>query len=481
MAEPHEWDAWRALAEKALGGAPFDTLRTTMDDGRGGTIVLEPLSPPAEPVFAGRPKGGRWSVVARVDADDGAAAQALEDLENGASALSLVFAGAPSAFGRGLTAADPEELDRALGGVDLGLIALHIEAGARGREALALVAALCHQRAMQPLALHAGLDPIGAYAAGAPLRHWLGRTSELADVVRGYLHLGFDGTALVADGRILGEAGASPVQELAFAIGAFAEYLTVLDREGLPPATVLPRIAIALTATHDQFATVAKLRAARRLHRLVADACGVEVPLALHVTTARRMLAVSDPYTNLIRLTIAAFAAGIGGADAVTVLPFDAAASPFGRRMARNIQNLLLEEAHVARMEDAGAGSGTVEAITDAFAEAAWRLFQSRAKLSLAELVRTGALAAEIVPSEPVIIGVTRHPPATRTGADDVAPVTPPRDRRGDVAGDGFGSLLTAAFAGASIADLEATVDHESPAPAEPVLATRASAPYEAA
>ena len=91
------------------------------------------------------------------------------------------------------------------------------------------------------------------------------------------------------------------------------------------------------------------------------------------------MLTRRDPYVNLLRGTIAGFAAGVGGADAVTVAPFDAALGrldAFARRVARNTQALLIQEAHVARVIDPAGGSWLVESLTDALARAAWAFFQ---------------------------------------------------------------------------------------------------------
>src|SRR6478609_9321063 len=85
-----------------------------------------------------------------------------------------------------------------------------------------------------------------------------------------------------------------------------------------------------------------------------------------------------DPYVNLLRGTIAGFSAGVGGADAVTVAPFDAAlgvATPFSRRVARNTQTLLIQEAHLARVVDPAGGGWLVESLTDAVARAGWAFF----------------------------------------------------------------------------------------------------------
>ena len=92
------------------------------------------------------------------------------------------------------------------------------------------------------------------------------------------------------------------------------------------------------------------------------------------------MMTRRDPYVNMLRTTIAAFAAGVAGADSVTVLPFDAAIGipeAMGRRIARNTQALLLEESHVAAVIDPAGGSWYVESLTDSLAHAGWAEFQA--------------------------------------------------------------------------------------------------------
>ncbi|GAB5375893.1 MAG: hypothetical protein AcusKO_23550 [Acuticoccus sp.] len=476
------------MAEKALKGAPFEMLRTPVPDGnRGLTEPLEPLAPPHAPIHAGRATLGRWEVVQRVDITDGAAAQARTDLENGANALALVLAEAPSAFGRGLRTTTLDALDEALGGVDLGAIPLHVEAGAHGLAMLTLVCALAARRGTALSAVHAGADPFALAAATGLARSPAGTARDLADTVRAFTDDGaLPGTAIAGDGRVAAEAGASPVEELAFALTNLHAALRLLDDAGLPPAQTLPVAALSLTASHEQIPTIAKLRAARALARLYGEAFGVDFAPRLHVTTLRRMLAVSDPHTNLLRLAIAAFSAGVGGADAVTVLPFDTAASPFGRRLARNLQTLLLEEAHVDALSDPGAGSGAIEAYTDAIASAAWQIFQQHsdadpaAMLSAPHPMAAGILAsAASLDGERVIIGVTRHPPTSAAPAQAGEAPTLALTASGAPAGDDFAARVAAAAAGATLAELGATPPPETLAPV--VLApTRASAPFEA-
>lgn len=471
-------DVWRPLAEKALKGEPL----TRLDTETASALTLGPLYAPAAPHYLGRPYHGPWQVVGRVDGAS-PARQVAEDLKSGVGALSLVFAGAPSAGRFGLAADTVDALDEALAGVLLDALPLRIEAGARGVAAAALVAALAERRGTLPAALHAGLDPIGSFAFTGVEPAWADPV-QLAEAVRAIAALKTPGTALLADGRIAAEAGASPATELAFALHAMAAMLRRCDAGGLAPGEALPLIAMALSADENQFATIAKFRAARRLHRMMADACGVDSPLVLHGETARRMLSYSDPQTNLLRLTVATFAAGVGGADSVAVLPFDADGSAFARRMARNIQNLLIEESHVGRLSDPGAGAGAVEAYTDALAETAWARFtmlelegDAVASGHLAEMVAADAKAAErrLQDKDRVMIGVTIHPPQEPSPVPDEA--APPQPAANGPATAGFAQLKAQAAEGAALADL-AAAPGESAATCTPLSPARAAAPF---
>ncbi len=298
-----------------------------------------------------------------------------------------------------------------------------------------------------PLALHGGLDPVGASAfAGGAGGGAAGRGSE---AVRGAGDSRHGAAGRRADrGRGGRDAGAR-ARVCADGDGRDAGEL---DEKGIGPERALPRISVALGADADQFATMAKLRAMRRLHAMIADACGVEATLHVTATTTARMLSRTDPHTNLLRLTIGAMAAALGGADAIEVLPFDGTGSPFAARMARNIQNLMLEEAHVARLADPGAGSGTIETLTDTIAEAAWRLFQANGAGDPAWL-RDGTfarMAATSAARERTIIGVTKHPPSKPVAVARPAPPALPDGESVD--GRSLADLVKRAGDGAALA-----------------------------
>ena len=190
--------------------------------------------------------------------------------------------------------------------------------------------------------------------------------------------------AVTVDGPAFHNAGGNASWELAGAVAAGVCYLRMMSELGVPDA--LRQISFRYAADDDQFMTVAKLRAARRLWGRVAEVAGEPDAGAatIHAVTSLPMMTQRDPWVNMLRTTVAAFGAGVGGADTVMVQPFDAAipggapeiAAGFARRIARNTQLLLLEESHVGRVLDPAAGSWYVEDLTETLAQQAWHNFQ---------------------------------------------------------------------------------------------------------
>ncbi|WP_051631177.1 methylmalonyl-CoA mutase family protein [Afifella pfennigii] len=392
---PASEESWRGLAEKALKGAPFDSLTTLTRDG----IVIAPLHARAKdaPVLAAR--AGAWEIVQRIDHPNPEAAnrQALADLAGGANGLALVFQGAASGAGFGLPASQAG-LEAALSEIELEAISLRLEPGEDAGAAARAMAALAAKQGLQPgrLDIAFGIDPIGhaaRFGEEADIAGLGGLFKELAEA-------GFAGPFLTADGRVYHGAGASEAQELGAVLATVVAYLRALETDGVEPQRALSGISVTLAAGHDQFPTIAKFRAMRLLWRRLCELCGGQAPLRLHGETARRMMMAADAHTNLIRTTIAAFAAAAGGADSVSVLPYSAAnglAEAHARRLARNIQHLLMAESGVHHLDDPAAGSGAVEALTDALAEKGWAEFQAIEKEGgMAASLACGALAGRI-------------------------------------------------------------------------------------
>ncbi len=141
--------------------------------------------------------------------------------------------------------------------------------------------------------------------------------------------------------------------------------------------------------TADQFASIAKLRAARMVWSRVAELSGADGAQHQHAVTSAAMMTTRDPWVNMLRTTIGCFAAAVGGAEVITVLPFDSAIGvpdDFARRIARNTSAVLHDESSLSRVLDAGGGSWYLESLTAALAETAWATFT--------ELERGGGAAA---------------------------------------------------------------------------------------
>lgn len=232
------------------------------------------------------------------------------------------------------------------------------------------------------LSIDLGADPLTAPLSDRP-------APDVADVVTTAARLsGYQGRvrAITVDGPAFHNCGANASWELAGAVAAGVGYLRQLADGGLSVSDALRQISFRMAADDDQFMTIAKLRAARRLWARVAEVVGVPEAGAatLHAVTSLPMMAKRDPWVNMLRTTLAAFSAGVGGADTVQVHPFDVAiaggfpaiATSFARRIARNTQLLLLEESHIGRVLDPAAGSWHVEDLTRQLAEQAWKHFQ---------------------------------------------------------------------------------------------------------
>ncbi len=227
--------------------------------------------------------------------------------------------------------------------------------------------------AAQVEAAEAFLDVLGdtPAAAGTNLG---GRDANLVEVARLAQEAGVLG--VVVDATVAHDQGASDGQELGYSMAVGAAYLRELTGAGFTVDEAAGLMEFRYAATDEQFSQIAKLRAARRLWSRVLELSDAE-PTAQrqHVVTSRPMMSRYDPYVNLLRTTVAAFAAGVGGADSVTVLPFDSPLGrpeTLGRRIARNTSPLLMWESHVAKVADPAGGSYAVEKLTDDLAIAGW-------------------------------------------------------------------------------------------------------------
>ncbi|WP_103935953.1 methylmalonyl-CoA mutase subunit beta [Thermomonospora echinospora] len=376
------------LTHRSYDGIPIAPLYTADDtaDARPGLAPRVPdVTPEGEGLLAA------WDVRQRHAVPDPVAAREaiLADLENGVTSLWLTVGD------RGLPVT---ALADALKGVHLDLAPVVLDAGAHTTEAAEAFLALVAGRGQAGEARgNLGADPLGLAAR-------TGTPGDLAEAAATAVRCAreFPGIrALTVDATPYHDAGGSDAEELAAALATAVAYLRALTDAGLGVEEAFGQLEFRYAATADQFATIAKLRAARRLWDRVAEVCGAGSAVQRqHAVTSSAMMTRRDPWVNMLRTTVACFAAGVGGADAVTVQPFDARIGlpdAFSRRIARNTQTLLLEESSLARVVDPAGGSWYVERLTDDLAQAAWAWFTEIERAGgMAEALASGLVADRI-------------------------------------------------------------------------------------
>jgi methylmalonyl-CoA mutase len=379
-----EGDAVEALTSHTADGIPIAPLYTAATE-------FPPTGLPGSfPFTRGRTTNGvrmGWDVRAQLaDPDPKSLSEAaLVDLDGGVSSLWLQLGAGGTAIA---------DLPAALHGVLLDLAGICLDAGPEAVPAARAYLKLAADSGVDAGALTGclGLDPWGVAARTGNAADIASDARAAADLARRVAAENPGLRALVVDALPYHDAGATNAQEIGLALAGGVAALRALTDAGLDVAAALNQIEFRLSATADQFATVAKLRAARRTWAAVAAECGERGPAAgmrQHVVTGWPMMTRHDPWNNMLRTTLACFAACVGGADVITVRPFDAALGrpdALGRRVARNTPALLLEESHVGAVLDPAGGSWLHEALSEELAGAAWAVFT--------EIEKAGGLAA---------------------------------------------------------------------------------------
>jgi methylmalonyl-CoA mutase len=488
---------WRELAAAVLrrsgageGADVEDALSTTTYDG----ITIRPLYtdddapersaaglPGHSPFVRGATTDGAtgrgWDVRQRhTDPDPQRTNRAaLEDLAHGVTSLWLVLGDGGIAV---------RDLPAALDGVYLDLAPIILDAGRHTREAASAFLALAAERGVAASAVSGtlGADPIGLRArTGAPAD--TGMLAELAAMSAGFTDL----RVATVDGTAYHDGGASDTTELAVAASVGVAYLRALTG-GTPALSVdaaLAAIEFRYAVGADQFLSIAKLRAARRIWDRVAELSAASPDRVRgqrqHAVTSAAMLTRRDPWANLLRTTIACFAAAIGGAEAITVAPFDAAIGlpdDFARRLARNTQSILHDEASLARVIDAAGGSWYVESVTDAMADKAWEQITAieRAGGALAAL-EDGTIAALVAATRDARAADVAHRRAPIIGVTQFAlPDEVPLVRRPSPPSGADGPIAAVRYA----QDFEALRDRADAAAERPTVFLAALGPFTA-
>ncbi len=404
---------WQTLVEKGLRGAPFESLLNSTDD----ELIRGPLSTQANrpedikrlprtqaPLLDNRP----WHICSPVRDPDLTFAneQLLADLKGGASAVDITLGNEAIHF------RNRADFKRLFEGVHLNLVPVRFNILDDIYEAAQLI---LDGKALHNTPVNLGLDPIGLSLSGldtdiSSLKHLL---KSAPDNV----------TAISVNAALVHDAGGTEAQELSVMAASAAHYWRLFGKE--------TQLSIRLASDRDGHLSIAKFRAARRIITRIAEAFGASPLIEIHGVTSLRMMQTVDPWTNLLRVMSAGFGAVCGGAEYVTLRPFTDAmsdaprlATPFGHRIARNMQMMMMAESHLGQVNDVAYGSYFHEEMTEKIAQTAWTEFQAiETGGGIETLIQTGSLAQSIEAAKAdretrndPILGVTLHP------ADNIRP-----------------------------------------------------------
>lgn len=479
-------DAWLKLVDKVLAGAAFDKkLVSRTYDG----IAIQPLyTRGAAQAQPNSDVEGGWDVRQSVSAPtpDAANTQIIAELEAGATSISLRV---DPEGGAGVAVHTLADLERTLDGMMLDIAPVALDAYVAPFPYAPLLAALLEKQGVADFAGDFGIDPLNTLAGRGRLPADAATALACTADAAAYVAKAFPAArAITVNAQVYHAAGGSEAQELGAGIATAVAYLRAMTAAGMSIDAACGQIAFTVAVDADFFLSVAKIRALRHLWARVSEVCGASARTApITAAAASRMMSRRDPWVNMLRGTVAGFAGGIAGADAVTVLPFDAALGipgPLGRRVARNTQMVLLEEANLARVADPAGGAWMFEALTSELAEKAWAFFQEIEKRGgMAEALQSGfvgeavgAVAAErrknIARRKDALTGVSEYPhihekkvathrpwPAVRPEATgDVSNLPAPGD------GAFMAALVRAALNGANITALIKAAARPNPA-----------------
>jgi len=463
------YNEWRKEAERLLKGASFEKrLLTATHEG----ITLEPIfcrediadithadSLPGSPPFVrgasvNWDKAASWEIAQEVPhpgaSEAGSAIE--EDMQGGASAVNLCLdrasgmaadadcAKAEDVGATGASIACMQDLSRALNNLDLEKVPVYLHAGSSGLPLFGLYMAAAKKQGIDPGKLCGAVaaDPLAELISEGMIPHPLDAAmDETAEMTAWALDNAPSVGTIWVRGDVFHDRGASAVQELGFLAASALFHLRAMEQRGIAPERASQQMRFSFSLGGNFFMEVAKLRAARIVWNRVLEACGVPVEkrsIWIHCRTSRRTQTEYDPYVNMLRTTTQAFSGIVGGADSLHAGQFDDSiarstrADGFSRRIARNTQLILRDEANLDATADPAGGSWYVESLTDQVARSSWEAFreidrlggmniaieQGNIKADLEKTANARDVAAAL--RKDVIVGTNRYPnPSERT------------------------------------------------------------------
>ena len=381
--------AYKRLTSHTVDGLVIKPLYT-IDDG------VEELGFPGVAPFtrgtmvrAGEMDEGWFSAQLVEEPDPAEARKAVDtDLERGTSAVWVRVD--PDAV-------PADKLAEVLSDVLFDLAPTHVSSSTDELAAAKALAAAFTASGKENIRGSLGVDPIGFAALN-------GTTPDLSVIAKAVeLAKPFPGVRpIVVDASRYDSMGAGDVAQLAYALATGVEYVRALTDLGLSANEAFDSILFRVSANTNQFVTISRLRALRTLWNRVGEVLGVTPEkrgAVQHAVTSLREITRDDAYVNVLRGTISAFAAAVGQAEFITVLPLDTAIGlpdVLTRRIARNTQVVLAEESNIGRVNDPAGGAWFVESMTKQLCEKAWELFGQLDEKGMAAAIVDGTVAAQL-------------------------------------------------------------------------------------
>ncbi len=425
---PPTYDEWKVAAEQLLKGRPFDkVMRTKTPEG----ITLEPIylkedlfklkhidSLPGFPPYVRgtkviTDKDVPWLVAQQIyeptpeqfnevllhDIDRGQTALSFKIDANTQNAVDPDDAKAEKTGYRGVSLASLADVKAALKGIVLKALPYHLNVG---QDPLSLSALLFAQaqkhQGLDKINGVIGCDPLGYTAFHGKMDYKLADVYDhMADIIKYTEENKMNVRTILVEGHPYHNGGADSITEVAYVLTTLTEYIEAMLERGLDIDVVSKHIAVSLSIGGHYFMEIAKMRAVKMLYANVIKAYGGSdeaQKIYLHAKTSSWNMTVYDPYVNMLRAASEAFSATVGVVDSLSVVPFDEtirAADDFSRRIARNLQYLLIDEIHVNQPLDPAGGSWYVENLTAQIAEKTWARFQELStKGKMSEILASG-------------------------------------------------------------------------------------------
>ena len=458
---PPSYEEWVEATVQSLKGRPFATLSSHTAEGIEIRPFYTAADSPNDPGRPGQPPYRRgpnaqgyvsrpWLIAQPIPAETPQQFNRalLEDLKRGQTAVYLQPGRPP------IDTVD--DLAAALDGVQVAAAPIFLA----GRSTILPLLKQLLDQTGQPLTdLQGGLlyDPLAALVqqSSASLEdEYQKATDQMGWAVQNAPEF----TTLAVDTAVYHDGGANAVQELAFALAIGVHHMRTLQAHGLALADIAAQLRFVFAIGGDFFMEIGKLRAVRQLWAQVIAAFGgdaVAQKMKIHAETGIANKSRLDPYVNMLRTTTETFAAAVGGVDSLLTRPFShpftAEPDAFARRIARNQQLILQEEANLTQLVDPVGGAYYAEWLSDQLGQAAWTLFQEiEANGGMVAALQAGlpqkwvaetaaARTAKLAKKQDVLVGVNqyanlgerlsvigdRYPVAGKRSSSDGLQVTP--------------------------------------------------------